>query len=324
MSLVELSLDTTHEAVDWVCTLLSDTPYTGEVHITRYVEPEQPCLVESDQATESPWAFTICFYLPYDLRVRDRVQTIESLLSPLHRTGLTTELQTTVVEAAASTSERDPLIHRIGKQFVVLAPDTPYLPETRDIPLRLKQSLAFGSGLHPATVLSLQLIERHVTPGLNTLDLGCGSGILAVAMAKLGAQVVALDNDGVAVEAAQAAVCCNQVEAQVTVMEGSLGCGSDLGHWMGGHIAGDVPSLEATAQFDLIVVNILARVHIALAPDLRRALRQTDRHTGLLITSGFTTDREAEVDAALLNAGFAAIDCERCNEWVALAHRLVR
>jgi ribosomal protein L11 methyltransferase len=84
----------------------------------------------------------------------------------------------------------------------------------------------------------------------------------------------------------------------------------------------NVPIIEAAATFDLIATNILARVHIALADDYRRALRRTDARTGLLITAGFTSDRENEVSSALTEAGFEAVDCERFNEWVALAHRL--
>jgi ribosomal protein L11 methyltransferase len=63
-------------------------------------------------------------------------------------------------------------------------------------------------------------------------------------------------------------------------------------------------------------------VHIALADDFQRALRRTDAHKGLLITSGFTADYEDEVTIALTEAGLEAVDCERLNEWVALAHRL--
>ena len=105
------------------------------------------------------------------------------------------------------------------------------------------------------------------------------------------------------------------------VMEGSLGSGNDLGHWMGGSTSDNLPTSNVKSSFDLIVANILARVHIALAHDFQHALR-TGAHTGFLITAGFTTDYQEEVDAALIEAGFEAIDYERRNEWVALAHRL--
>ncbi|MEB3336370.1 MAG: 50S ribosomal protein L11 methyltransferase [Leptolyngbyaceae bacterium] len=323
MPWMELSLNTTHEAVDWVCTLLATTDYGGEVRVLEYADLKSSPLAEPEQGHPA-WTFTISLYLPCDRPIHTQVEKLEHLLSPLHRTGIATALQVSRVdEKPAPRSGLNPLAHRIGQRFVVLTPDALYEPESvDDIPLRLKTSLSFGSGLHPATIVSLRLLERYITPTMNVLDLGSGSGILSVAMAKLGAQVLALDNDRVAVEATQDAVDRNRVAQQVTVRAGSLGQGSDLGHWMGGDVPDQVPTTHATGSFDLIVSNILARVHIALAPDLQRALRRTDGG-GLLITAGFTTDQEGDVDAALREVGFQAIACERLNEWVALAHRLV-
>jgi ribosomal protein L11 methyltransferase len=314
MSWMELSVDTTREAVDWVCTLLGETQPTADVQVAPY-QPTPESLPDA-----APWAFTICFYLPYDTRASASVDAIDQQLSPLHRTGLTTELQVSVI-AEKPDAAIDPLIHRVGQRFVVLAPDTPYRSQPEEIPLRLKTSLAFGSGLHPATMLSLRLIERYVVPSMNALDLGSGSGILSVAMAKLGAQVLALDNDSIAVQATQDAIDRNGVAQQVTAMAGSLGRGSNLGHWMNGHLQDTVPSIAPSGAFDLIVANILARVHIDLAPDFQQALRR-DRQPGLLITAGFTTDYEADVTSALVAVGFETIDAERSNEWVALIHRL--
>lgn len=323
MAWMELSIDTTPEAVDWVSTLLATADYTGDVNITKYAKPNLHGLSDRDRV-QPCWAFTICLHLPYDARVSERVEQIDRLLSPLQRTGLTTTPQMSVVEEKpADAGVSNSLIHRIGQRFVVLAPNTPYQSESVDeVTVRLGTTLAFGSGLHPATIVSLKLIERYLVPTMNVLDLGSGSGILSVAMAKLGANVLALDNDNIAVQATQDAVCFNEVEQQVTVREGSLGRGSDLGHWMGGNTIDNVPTFNTTASFDLIVTNILARVHIALADDFRRALRQTDAGTGFLITAGFTTDYEEEVNTALIEVGFEAVDCERFNEWVALAHRL--
>jgi len=323
MAWIELSLDTTHEAVDWVCTLLAETIDMKNVHITEFTEPNQLHLAEQNVA-QTHWTFTIRLYLPYNTHSRAHVEKIVNLLSPLHRTGLATEIQTTVVEEKPTNTAEKPLVHRIGKRFVVLISDAPYQSKTVDeVTLRLKTTLSFGSGLHPATIVSLQLLDRYIVPTINALDLGSGSGILSVAMAKLGATVLALDNDSLAVEATQDAVRRNGVEQQVTVMEGSLGSGSNLGHWMGRETINNVPKIEAIQAFDLIVANIQARVHIALADDFQRALRQTYLHTGLLITAGFTVDHEDNVIAALTEAGFEVVDSERLDEWVALAHRLV-
>jgi ribosomal protein L11 methyltransferase len=307
MSWMELSLDTTNEAVDWVCTLLATTNYTSDIRVAKYIEPSQ-------DVVESSWAFTICFYLPNDAYASIRRSEIINLLSPLERTGLATALQTTVVEEKSARADIHSPEVRIGQRFVVLSPDADYHEAADEITLRLKTSLAFGSGLHPATVLSMRLLEKHIIPAINVLDLGSGSGILSVAIAKLGGQVLALDNDPIAVKSTTDTVERNGVEQQVTVMEGSLGHGSDLGHWMGGDSLNNVPTIEPTASFDLIVANILARVHIALVPDFRRSLRQG----GLLIAAGFTNDYEEAVTASFLDEGFEVVDCERLNEWVAI------
>jgi ribosomal protein L11 methyltransferase len=306
MTWIELSLDTTAEAVDWVCTLLAEVKYTNDIKIVKYTE--------SAANQEVQWAFTIHLYLADDFHTI-ACREIEQVLSPLQRTGLVDELRLT---APVETIAASPLVHRIGQKFVVLSPElSPSDVAANEITIKLKTSLAFGSGLHPATIAILQLLERHIVPEMNVLDLGSGSGILSVAMAKLGAQVLALDNDIVAVQSTQDAVERNQVEARVTVREGSLGTGSEFGHWMGGDTIHNVPTIQATGNFELIAANILARIHMALAPDYHQALRCA----GLLIIAGFTADVEEAVDQSLIEVGFEAIGCTRLNEWVALAYR---
>ncbi|MGI0486708.1 50S ribosomal protein L11 methyltransferase [Pantanalinema rosaneae CENA516] len=315
MSWLELSVDATHEAVDWVRSLLSSTDYTSQVTVTAYNAPPS-------HPEPSDWPLTLRFHLPHDRQARSRLDEIQQLLSPLQRTGMITELQAIEVAENHPTEERpEPCAHRIGQAFVILTPDAKYAPAPTDIPIRLQPTLSFGSGLHPATRLALQLLERYVAPTMHTLDLGCGSGILSVAIAKLGATVLALDNDAIAVQATQDAVSRNQVESQVTVAEGSLGQGSTMGHWMGLATVDQVTTVEPTASFDLIVANILGRAHLLLIQDYRAALRPTDQ-PGFLITSGFTTEYEPEIDHALTEVGFEAIDSDLMDDWVALVHQL--
>jgi ribosomal protein L11 methyltransferase len=322
MTWMELSLDTTQEAVDWVCTLLSETSAIEDVQIVDYLDPNPPALAGQLQA-QPEWAFTLLIYLPHDRSTPSQIAAIADRLSPLHRTGQASELYTRTLEVKPALAEvLDRQHQRIGKRFVLLTANAPSQALTIEaIPLQLTPSFAFGSGLHPATRLSLQLLERYTVPGMNTLDLGSGSGILSVALAKLGAQVLALDNDRVAVEATQSAAQLNGVTSQVTVLQGSLGEGSVLGHWLGGTIVGEVAAIPTMGQFDLIVANILARVHVALAPDFRQALQAGSDQPGILIASGFTTDHESQVVDALVAAGLVAIDREQQDDWVALAYR---
>jgi ribosomal protein L11 methyltransferase len=118
--------------------------------------------------------------------------------------------------------------------------------------------MAFGTGLHPTTRLGLSLLEDLVRPGDVVLDLGTGSGILAIAAARLGATwVAALDTDTVAVEAARANVAANGVQDVVQVGLGSLG---------------PKPRSDAPV-YDLVVANIIAKVLCELAVSLSLAVR---------------------------------------------------
>jgi ribosomal protein L11 methyltransferase len=316
MSWIELNLDTTNEAVDWVCTLLAKAIAAEDIHISEY------------QDSQAKWTFTLQIYLPEDARIHQRIDEIEKILMPLHRTGMTSELKTFIVpkKLSAIESSQNPansLIRRIGDRFVILSADSNYEARNpQEIILRLQNSLAFGSGLHPATILSLRLLERHVKPAIHTLDLGSGSGILSVAIAKLGATVLAIDNDPIAVTATEDAVQRNQVTQKVTTMCASLGSASQLGHWMGGDSVADIPAIAAEEQFDLIVANIFARVHISLANEFHKALRSTDNYAGILITAGYTSDREEDITTAMTEAGFAVGDREQIDEWIAIAYRI--
>jgi len=309
LSWLELRVDTTQEGVDWVRTLLAAEHFSGEILLAPYLD-------NSDLVTDSNWGFTLSWYLPYNSEARRQVDAIARQLGALQRTGLTTELQVSVVEQPTDIAQ--PVAHAIGQKFIILEPGVDYPARDNQILLRLQPSLAFGSGLHPATRLSLQLFEQYIKPGIQALDLGCGSGILSLAMAKLGAVVLAVDNDPIAVDATQTAVQANGAEAQVTVLQGSLGAGRQLGHWMGGEAAEDLAALPVTPQFELIAANILARVHVALAQDYRQALKQS----GLLVTAGYTTDHTADVAIALTAAGFTLIEEVRLDEWVAVVYQV--
>jgi len=306
MAWIELCMYATHEGLDWICSILAQQAVQPQIQIS----PAESSEVGSD------WMFQVQIYLeqPVDHSQLDQLQ---AALMPLCRTGLISTLETYLTDEKPAAQ---PISQQVGR-FLLAPPQlltsplaSPLTPE--QIPLYLTPSPAFGHGSHPATRLALRLIERHVISGMQALDLGTGTGILGLAMAKLGATVLALDNEPAAVQAAAATVQLNQLASQMTVKLGSLGQGSELGHWMGGDLEG-TPAVAPAAQFDLIVANILARIHIALAADYRTALRLN----GILITAGFTTEFEAEIQDAFTEAGLQLIEVVRWNEWVALAHR---
>ena len=187
---------------------------------------------------------------------------------------------------------------RIGSRLVVRPSWEDYSPQPGDMVIDLDPGLAFGTGTHETTALCAELIERHYAGG-GVLDVGTGSGILAIAAARLGADsVLAIDIDPLAVRTAQENVDKNGLGDSVSVRRGDLLEGID-------------------GVYDFAVANILADVIIMLAGPLRQALRAR----GIFVCSGIIKDREEDVRAALAEYGYEIVDTRHRGEWVAFAAR---
>jgi ribosomal protein L11 methyltransferase len=190
-----------------------------------------------------------------------------------------------------------------------------YAPVPGEVVIRLEPGMAFGTGLHPTTRLCLQVLENHLAPGSEVLDLGTGSGVLAIAAAKLGArQVLALDADQAAVAVACENVVMNGVTAQVIVRHATL---PSIGA-VPLHFLADGPlDILDTGQFDLIVMNILAPVIIAAALDLAAMLAPT----GQVIAAGLIESQEQDVVDALYAAKLRVTERVQDKDWVTLVAR---
>jgi ribosomal protein L11 methyltransferase len=169
---------------------------------------------------------------------------------------------------------------RISRRLVICPAWRSYRARAGEAVIRLDPGMAFGTGQHATTLMCLRALEETVRPGATVLDLGTGSGILALAAARLGAaSVLALDTDPQAVGAARDNVRLNGLEAIVRVEEGTVE--------------------KAPGPFDVIAANISAPVIVDLAGPMAAALNPG----GALIAGGFSEERAAEVAAALEAAG---------------------
>ena len=191
---------------------------------------------------------------------------------------------------------------RIGQRLLILPAWLPGEAGNR-VSIRIEPGMAFGTGVHPTTQLSLQLLERHMKPGDSLIDVGCGSAILAIAAAKLGAaRVVAVDIDAHALDNARHNAQLNEVDIEIGV--GSL---AEL-------LAGKF-SLQ---QADLVVANILAPVLVRL---LEQGLAKLMAEGGVLILSGILAEQEDEMKRALNEAGLQVSGERRIEDWLGLAAR---
>lgn len=213
-------------------------------------------------------------------------------------------------------------VTRIGR-FVIKPSWREYVPQANDVLIELDPGQAFGTGLHPTTHMCLLALEAHLAPGANVLDLGTGSGILAIAAARLGAaHVLALDIDPLAVEVAQANVLANGVGETVSVARGSIKeAVSDQPSAVSDQLSAagpQPPALTCNFQpltFNLILVNILARVIVEL---FGQGLGQVLAPGGVMVLAGLIDTQEEEVQAALTAAGLHVIQRLHITDWVTL------
>jgi ribosomal protein L11 methyltransferase len=327
MTWLELSVDVDPEAVESVGELLAQHGYQGGVVI------DQPIIPGADgpeYTYDTTRPVTLRTYLPLDERATETRELVERALWHFGQIRSVGPLRVQQLEEQdwADAWKQHYTIQRIGERVVVVPSWLEYEPLPGDLILRLDPGMAFGTGLHPTTQLCIALLERYLQPSCRALDLGCGSGILAIAAAKMGARaVLALDTDPIAVTATRENVERNGVVELVRVAEGSLGGGAALGHWLGwdrvaGRTSLAAENMESThdlqpATYDLIVANIIARVLAALAADMAGALAPG----GMLVASGIIAEREAEVVEAFAAAGLTPVERRQEGDWLALVYR---
>ena len=192
-------------------------------------------------------------------------------------------------------------LFRVGERLVIRPSWVDYEGMSDELVITLDPGMAFGTGYHPTTRMCLLALEQIVSPGMALLDIGTGSGILAVAARLLGAgSAVGIDTDPNAVKVARENCRANGLGREVRLVRGTL------------------PILQAPAEnFDLAVGNISARVIQAKASHTLEALKVGGR----FVASGFIRDQTPDVIETLQEAGFADISVEYIEEWACLIAR---
>ncbi len=182
---------------------------------------------------------------------------------------------------------------RLGPRLLIRPSWEPVEPEPTDVVLTIDPGNAFGSGIHETTRLVLREIDARVRGGERVLDVGCGSGILAIAARLLGAgEAICVDVDPDAIRVTDENAELNEVTLSAST--------TDVG--------------DMTSEHDLVLANIQANVLIPMAPDLSARVAAG----GTLVLSGILVGQEDEIAAAYRACGLRLERVQAENDWRAL------
>ncbi len=300
MKWIEIKLSVDGEAAEAVTELLQRYGHQG---ISMEQEGIMPEAWDEDNVPP-PQRLTIRAYIPND----DQAPTAKTqLTTALKHMSMMYPMPTpeyTVIDdedwAEAWKKHYHPI--RLGRHLLVRPIWAEVSLNKDDIEISLDPGMAFGTGTHPTTQLCLQTLEDLVKPGYRVLDLGSGSGILAIAAAKLGAaSVLGLDIDEIAVTSSRENIERNAVADKITIEQGSL-----------------ETVIHSPRRFDLVVVNILARIIIEMCD---HGLGQTVRPGGIAMFSGIIDKQADDVEAALRKTSLEPYARRRKGDWVVIEAR---
>lgn len=303
----EISIHTTNEAVEPIANILYEAGASGIViedsfdlnkeHPDQYGEMYE---LNPDDFPEE--GVIVKAYLPVNSFLGETVEQIKSAINNLISFNIDIgKNKVTISEvqeeewATAWKKYYHPV--KISSKFTIVPTWEDYEPVSSDeLIIELDPGMAFGTGTHPTTVMSIQALEQTVKKGDIVYDVGTGSGVLSIASALLGAKhILALDLDDVAVESAKSNIELNNVQDQIIVKQNNL-------------------LNSITEPADVIVANILAEIIVRFTDDAYRLVKDG----GYFITSGIINQKRQEVEDKILSSGFTIVETLKMEDWVTI------
>lgn len=315
MDWVEITVHTTTEGADIVSQALMDAGSSG-VSIEDKNDfdenqraPGQWDLIDEQVLINMPDDVLVHSYFGDDERIGDTVAHLRSHMEmlrgmelPFDMGALTLDIKTVHDQDWSENWKKYYKPFRAGKHLVVKPSWEHYEAQEGDKVIEIDPGMAFGTGTHETTGMCVELVEKYVQKGDRVIDVGTGTGILAIAARLSGAgETFATDIDHVAVRVADENVRRNG--QQVTVRQGDL-----------------LSAVDAGATFDVAIANIIADVVISLSGQIGAVLKPD----GIFICSGIIKEREADVVNALEENGYEICEIRRRGEWVAICSQRTR
>ena len=308
MKWAEISIRTTHEATELIAEIFHDLGASGVVI-------EDPELVNTYRNsgiwdyTDIPEAtntevVTVKAYLPMDEELDDKLRAFEKEVDALAGHNIDKgagDISCSEIQDEDWANNWKTYFHteKIGDIIVIKPSWEEYTASPDDIVIELDPGMAFGTGTHPTTSMCIRILEEIVTGGMKIFDVGTGSGVLAIAAAKLGAtEVTAVDFDPVAVTVASENVAINHANSIISVGRGDL-----------------LKGVEGKA--DIVIANIIADIIILLLDDIPNKLKIG----GTMIASGIIADRLGDVTEAVIAHGLLVDRVLEEGGWAAMVIR---
>ena len=306
MQWTEVSLQTTHEQADTIADILYSAGAQGVamedpllINQLRNSGTWELCDIPEQQNTE---VVTVTAYYPDDDKLQERLAFIEREIKAVEeRIGAKCVFRNPLFRTLCEqdwANEWKQYFHvtHIGKRLVIKPSWEKYDAKPEDLVIEIDPGMAFGTGTHHTTIMCMETLEDIITPEAEVFDVGCGSGILAIAAAKLGAKnIVAVDIDANAVRIAKENIANNGLSDAITVKEGDLLHGTE-------------------GKADVIIANIIADIIIMLLPDVAKKLKATGR----FLASGIIEEREDDIRKAAAANGIKVLSVKHKGGWVAM------
>lgn len=305
MQWIEVSIQTTHEAADAMAEIMRSAGAMG-------VAIEDPKLI-NELRTNGTWELcdipeqenteivTLSAYYPDDDKLNAALDGIEREAVEMEerigkfRFGVT-KFRTVSEKDWANEWKQYFHVTHIGEKLVIKPSWEEYIAKEDEKVITIDPGMAFGTGTHHTTCMCMERLEQVIRSDADVFDVGTGSGILAIAAAKMGAKsVVAVDIDATAVRVAKENIEDNGLSDYISVKEGDLLHGTD-------------------GKADIIIANIIADIIIILLPDIPVKLNKG----GVFLASGIIETREQDVAAAAAKVGMKVDLVERKGGWVVM------
>ncbi len=300
MNWLEVSIDTSHDELDHLCSRLDELGVEGlviadEAVVNDFLEHEKQYWdYVDDSVIESVRGVSrVTFYLEASEAGMQRLTELRAALAGFDLlTGI-------VADEDWESNWKQYYVPIESGEKLLIVPEWEEAPESDRTVLRLDPGLIFGTGSHATTRMCLEALEKY-SPR-QVLDLGCGSGILAIAALLLGADH---------------ALCCDIDEKAPDVVRANAalnGIGEDRLAVISGDVLSDrrVRTSVSSGSYDMIFANIVADVIIALSGAIPALLSED----GVFICSGIIDGREAETESALTAASLAVLEHRHLDNW---------